>query len=155
MKKTTGFTIVELVVVIAVIGILAAISITSYTQTQRKARDTEREADISVIQSALETFYEKNGNYPGTTDMSNAAFLTGTLNLPSSAVVAPGSTTSSDISSGTASSTVSSYGYIPQKYISGTYSTCVNTTDVCVRYTLSYNKEAVLGRQDLQSKFGW
>lgn len=155
MKKTTGFTIVELVVVIAVVGILATISIMSYSQTQRKARDTEREADISVIQSALETFYEKNGEYPGTTEMSDTTFLTSTLNLASSAIVAPGSTTSNNISSGTASSAVGTYGYIPQKYVSGAYSTCTNTADVCVRYTLSYNKETVSGRQDIQSKFGW
>lgn len=54
MQKTkSGFTIVELLIVIVVIAILAAISIVAYNGIQQRARDTTRASDISQIKKAL------------------------------------------------------------------------------------------------------
>jgi prepilin-type N-terminal cleavage/methylation domain-containing protein len=44
-KASKGFTIVELLIVIVVIGILAALVVTTYNGIQQKARDTERKTD--------------------------------------------------------------------------------------------------------------
>jgi prepilin-type N-terminal cleavage/methylation domain-containing protein len=67
-RKQSGFTIVELLIVIVVIGILAALVITTFSGVQRRARNTERETDIKSIHGHLETFHADNGYYPGLTD---------------------------------------------------------------------------------------
>ncbi len=63
-KSTRGFTLVELLIVCAVILILVAIAITLYTQQQKQTRDSKRKADIILIREALEKYYEDNGEYP-------------------------------------------------------------------------------------------
>jgi len=55
-NKQSGFTIVELLIVIVVIGILAAISIVAYSGIQQRARDAVRINDISQLQRAIEMY---------------------------------------------------------------------------------------------------
>ncbi|MFA6423174.1 MAG: type II secretion system protein [Patescibacteria group bacterium] len=64
MKK--GFTLIELLVVMVIISVLISISIASITKSQKNSRDTRRKADIGIIQSALESFYNQNKTYPDT-----------------------------------------------------------------------------------------
>lgn len=59
-----GFTIVELLIVIVVIGILAALVISTYTSAQSRARDNVRRADIQSLAKAIELFYAEKGHYP-------------------------------------------------------------------------------------------
>ena len=63
-KKYYGFTIVELLIVIVVIGVLAAISVAAYSGIQGKARDSQRLQDLASIQKALELYKVENGRYP-------------------------------------------------------------------------------------------
>jgi len=58
--------LIELLVVIAIIGILAAFATFSFAKARAKARDERRKSDIKTIQTALELYYEKNGQYPNT-----------------------------------------------------------------------------------------
>ncbi|MEK7648541.1 MAG: prepilin-type N-terminal cleavage/methylation domain-containing protein [Patescibacteria group bacterium] len=63
-----GFTLVELLVVVAIIGLLAGIAIVSVNSVRIKARDTRRIADVKQIQNALELYNnEKGGLYPQAT----------------------------------------------------------------------------------------
>ncbi|MDE1988768.1 MAG: prepilin-type N-terminal cleavage/methylation domain-containing protein [Patescibacteria group bacterium] len=64
LKPQKGFTFIELLVVIAVIGILYAIVIGSINNSKAKGRDIKRIGDISVIQLALERYYDENSSYP-------------------------------------------------------------------------------------------
>ena len=75
-KRSEGFTIVELLIVIVVIGILAALVLNTFQGVQARARDTERKTDINAIHTQLEVFYNDNGYYA-----VNAAALT-TATLP-------------------------------------------------------------------------
>ena len=50
-SKQKGFTIVELLIVIVVIGILVALVVTTFSGIQRRARDTERQTDIKAVHS--------------------------------------------------------------------------------------------------------
>ena len=63
-KSTSGFTIVELLIVIVVIGILAAIVIVAYNGVQARARDSKRVTDMAAIQKALALYKIDNGVYP-------------------------------------------------------------------------------------------
>lgn len=61
MKR--GFTIVELLIVIVVIAILAAITIVAYNGVQQRALDNIRKADLATIGKALELHYIDKGSY--------------------------------------------------------------------------------------------
>ncbi|MFH0851996.1 MAG: type II secretion system protein [bacterium] len=62
--KNNGFTLMELLVVVAIIGILASIVLVSLNSARAKARDAKRLQDIRQIQSALDLYYDKYGAYP-------------------------------------------------------------------------------------------
>jgi general secretion pathway protein G len=61
--KQKGFTIVELLIVIVVIGILAAITIVAYNGIQQRGRDAQRKSDLSQISKSLHLYNVDKGNY--------------------------------------------------------------------------------------------
>lgn len=63
-KRVQGFTIVELLIVIVVIGILAAITIVAYNGIQTRARDSARISKIQQIAKGLELYNADKGSYP-------------------------------------------------------------------------------------------
>lgn len=63
MKKR-GFTLIELLVAMSIIAVLAAIGLSSYAFSQKRARDARRKADLSQIRAALELYRADNGFYP-------------------------------------------------------------------------------------------
>jgi len=75
MIKSRGFTIVELLIVIVVIGILAAITVVAYSGIQQRARDTQRVSDMSTLLKLLESYKTLNGVYPTATgDVGNSGY---------------------------------------------------------------------------------
>lgn len=62
--KTLSFTMIEILVVATIIGILAAISSTSYSQFSKQSRDARRKADIEQIRAAVEMYRSNNDSYP-------------------------------------------------------------------------------------------
>ncbi len=63
-RKDQSFTLIELLIVIAIIGILAALIIISLNTVLPKARDATRKAELSEVQKAITTYYVNNGAYP-------------------------------------------------------------------------------------------
>ena len=82
-----GFTIVELLVVIVVIGILAAITIVSYTGISQKATVASLQSDLSNSSNKLKMFYVDNSSYPATIDCTIPNSTTNLCLGPSSGVV--------------------------------------------------------------------
>jgi prepilin-type N-terminal cleavage/methylation domain-containing protein len=73
-KRQSGFTIVELLIVIVVIGILAALVITTFAGIQQRARNTERQTDVNAIAGQVEAYYATTGAYPTLTDINDATW---------------------------------------------------------------------------------
>jgi type II secretion system protein G len=59
-----GFTLVELLVVVSIIGLLSTIAIVSLNNSRQNARDAKRIADIQRMAVALEMYFDDNGYYP-------------------------------------------------------------------------------------------
>jgi len=55
-RSKNAFTLLELIVVMAIIAVLAGLFMTSYPASQRRARDTQRRNDIRQYQTALEIY---------------------------------------------------------------------------------------------------
>src|SRR5438270_863968 len=89
-KRNQGFTIVELLIVIVVIGILALLVITTYSGIQAKARNSKRSSDVKSLQTHIEAFFSQNGYYPSLADMNNGSWLTTNMkSLDQNALVDP------------------------------------------------------------------
>jgi type IV pilus assembly protein PilA len=63
-KIQKGFTIIELLIVIAIIAILAGLVLNNFQGAQAKARDTQRVTRINAVHSKLEEFYNEGNGYP-------------------------------------------------------------------------------------------
>lgn len=73
-RKQSGFTIVELLIVIVVIGILAALVVTTFSGVQRKARNAERESDIKAIHTQLEAYFQEQNTYPTLANLNDSTW---------------------------------------------------------------------------------
>lgn len=70
LKKRTGFTIVELLVVIVIIGILATITVVSYSGITKKAAEATLQADLANASKQLKVYKAENDAYPTAIDCS-------------------------------------------------------------------------------------
>lgn len=70
-RLQSGFTIVELLIVIVVIGILATLVYNSYSGVQARTRDTKRLNDLSATAVQLEFFYSDNNAYPNASQLTD------------------------------------------------------------------------------------
>lgn len=80
MKHTSfslqrGFTLVELMIVMVILGILTSIIGGTFMQAKLKSRDAQRKNDLGQVQRALESYYNDHGTYP---PASNDGTLLGT-----------------------------------------------------------------------------
>lgn len=64
INNNKGFTLIELVVSMAIIAILAAAGLSSFTTSQIKGRDGRRKSDLNQLSRALELHYNDHGAYP-------------------------------------------------------------------------------------------
>jgi prepilin-type N-terminal cleavage/methylation domain-containing protein len=64
-----GFTLIEMLIVIAIIGILASIVLVGLGPIQRQARDSRRTSDLRQLQTLLEICFTRAGQYPNAVDL--------------------------------------------------------------------------------------
>jgi len=73
MKKSRGFTLIEVMIVIVIIGILTAVVLASLSTARAKSRDTKRISDISQLQLAIALYLNKYGKFPVAASNNNGA----------------------------------------------------------------------------------
>lgn len=71
-----GFTLFELLAVMTIIGVLAAIAVPSYKRSQIKARESVLAEDLFQMRRAIDAYYADNGAYPDSLDqLTNSKYL--------------------------------------------------------------------------------
>lgn len=73
MKFKKGFTLIELMIVVAIIGILAAIAIPNFMKFQARARQTEAKAHLGAIYTAYIGYLSDNASFPSSAIITLAA----------------------------------------------------------------------------------
>jgi len=136
-KSDRGFTIVELLIVIVVIGLLAGLVLNTFQGAQARARNTERQTDLNALHTHLEVYFNDTGHYPsgGTAticgdDGATSCALSTTIfdGLDAEALNDPGGTAISVVSA-TPTPAAGAYYYFP--------TTCTGTgAGQCTGYTL-------------------
>ncbi len=63
-KHKQGFTLLELLVVMVILGVLVTIGLRSFTTSQMRARDSRRKSDLEQLANALELYRTDKGHYP-------------------------------------------------------------------------------------------
>ncbi len=138
LKKSKGFTIVELLIVIVVIGILATLVIVTFSGIQQKGRDSQRKTDINAVASHVSAFYADKGYYPTMADLNNATWRsTNAKGLDAEALKDPKATAATIA----ATTSATAYGYT-----ASTGTGCDNTTassdaNACSAFTLTATLE--------------
>lgn len=64
MNNHKGFTLVELLVVMSIIGVLAALGLGSFMTAQARGRDAQRKSDLKQVSHSLELYYGDHNKYP-------------------------------------------------------------------------------------------
>ncbi|KKT34810.1 MAG: General secretion pathway protein G [Candidatus Gottesmanbacteria bacterium GW2011_GWB1_44_11c] len=82
-SRPRGFTLVEILITIIIMGILAVLGISMFRSTQKKGRDFNRKAGLSALSKALESYMNDKGVYPPSLD--GKILWCGTAELPESA----------------------------------------------------------------------
>ncbi|HVX24340.1 MAG TPA: prepilin-type N-terminal cleavage/methylation domain-containing protein [Candidatus Saccharimonadales bacterium] len=153
-KRNQGFTIVELLIVIVVIGILALLVITTYSGIQSKARNSKRSTDIGDIQTQLEAFYGENSYYPSLADLNSPSWRSDNMkSLDSAALVDPSNTTCDPTDAAKPclvdAAAAKSYAYVV-KDSSG--NSCESKDTDCANYTLTATFEGTVNGKSTASK---
>ncbi|MDP3947145.1 MAG: type II secretion system protein [bacterium] len=83
MTNRKGFTLIEILIVVAIIGLLSSIILVGLGSFNARARDTQRITDLRQTEAALALFYNANQVYPpaGTWDVLTTALIGATIGV--------------------------------------------------------------------------
>jgi len=165
-----GFTVVELIITITIMGILLLLAVVNVSSTQQRARDDERTADVQAIAANLEDYYRVGipsgvtppGTYPIASVMSqsNTDIRKTLLDVDPKSLVAPGKSltfkslipatnATQTITGVTPQPTIDTYVYQP---ISSNGSLCTPMTDYCRKFNIYYRLEGNVTVQTVTSR---
>ncbi|MDP3880993.1 MAG: prepilin-type N-terminal cleavage/methylation domain-containing protein [bacterium] len=71
LKPNKGFTLIEILIVVGIIGILSSVILVGLNSSRSRARDSRRITDLRQTQQGLELYYTKSGEYPDTSSWAN------------------------------------------------------------------------------------
>jgi prepilin-type N-terminal cleavage/methylation domain-containing protein len=143
MKSRSGFTLVELLVVVIIIATLATVTLVIYAAQQRDANDNTRKGNATVISEALEKYYAKNNEYPAIPDLVNntagntGAVVAAKLDIDADSLVNPNMSGTNSLSTTTASAANDFITYTGPNVAS-----CTTAGGGCSEFTLQYVEES-------------
>lgn len=147
IPNSSGFTLVELLIAIIIVGLVTGVVITSSAAIQRTARDSQRTADLRTVQSALQQYYADQNFYPDNNlnsplNLSTSTTITSATGNPSPPASVKTYTTS--IPKDPNSNTSTPYCYSAFVSVADTTTDCNNqssSTTKCNYYELCANLE--------------
>jgi prepilin-type N-terminal cleavage/methylation domain-containing protein len=134
-QRKDGFTILELLIVAIIIGVLLALVFTTYAGIREKERNTQRQNDITTLQSKLELYYAENSKYPTFAEMTSPTWLADNQKIIAVTLLQDPSSSSALLVS---SPKPHAYAYI---VTASDGSSCDNVSKVCAEYTLTATLE--------------
>lgn len=131
MKKQQGFTLIELMIVVAIIGVLSAIAVPAYQNYVKKSEAASAIGTLRSLQTNIDLYEQEQGSFPGTTNLG-AIGAAGDMNALGAITLVPNAAASAG---GTATFTFAATGpALKTKTIVYTKSTtgwkCKNNTGV-------------------------
>lgn len=140
-NNSSGFTIIEILVVLVIIGILSTLVVSTYSGVQVKNRNKDRQANIDTLQGQLEIYYAKYSKYPSLAQMNDGNWRkTNMKTLADDAVKDPRwsdkvtACTTAGVAVLSSSPAVNCYAYQP---VTPEGASCDNTKAICGQYTLT------------------
>lgn len=130
-KSSGGFTFLELIVVVVIIGILAALFFSTSASFQRNQHNQERQRDINDLYQQLEAYYVENSKYPTLADMDSTSWVQTNMKTLSRESLRDPSSSSYLL---VARPEKNAYAY---QVSSTTGAGCNDTTTPCAHYTLT------------------
>lgn len=163
-----GFTVIEIIITITVMGILLILAVVNLNATQIKARDDERKADVEAIASALEIYFKTGvstttnfGRYPNTGIGNTSASIKAELpDVNIKSFIAPGATSTAQTFVLATNNVQTTAGVAPQpttiqyiyQPIMGSGALCGLGQIDCRKFNLYYRLESNNAVYQLKSK---
>jgi type II secretory pathway pseudopilin PulG len=133
-----GFTTIELVLILVIIGILSALVITTRAGVQQNERDTERQRDVKELRNGLESYFTQTNQYPTLKDLNDPVWRTANMKSIDKEVYRDPSNTGSNSEELVAKPARHVYGYTVTS-ASGTE--CGSAKNPCTQYSLTATLE--------------
>ncbi len=134
-KSQHGFTIVELLIIVVVLGAFTGFALSISNDTFRKRHNAERQRDIRQLQDALEDYYSQNEVYPTLANLNDAAWRTKNLkSISADELTDPKSKSAVMVTAPAANA----YSYAPT---TPDGNSCDNSTSDCMKYVLTATQE--------------
>ena len=141
-KNTGGFTIIEILIVVLLIGVLLTVLALTYSGIRQREHNNTRISDIKLIQAHLETYYAVAGYYPTLANMNNPAWIQKNLvGIDESTLIDP--TSKSTVPVFSATPVKGEYTYAPAAADGSTV--CNDKSVACGSYVLSAALEGGAG----------
>ena len=138
-RNQAGFTIIELILVLVIIGVLAALVVFSYSGVRSRDRDVTRQEHLSTIQGDLEIYYAEHSRYPTMAQLNDPEWRSEHMpDLSSSVLQNPGWKADGECAEDgrpmlVATPKIDCYAYAPT---AADGETCDNDDAPCAHYTL-------------------
>lgn len=139
-KSNKGFTLIELMIVVAIIGILAAIAIPNFLRFQLKSKSSEGKVNIAAIRTAEESYLAEFGVYVGTAAAAPPLANVGAAKTPFVEVANPGQD-------------FDTLGWQPEGQVFFSYAVAINAGNPGASFTIS--ADANIDAQGANQSWGY